>query len=938
MINNFKVNINRILSFSLCLILALSSLTGCGKAKSLGSDGIYSFKNISIPGATNGSEDFKLIRVGDTTVYYGTNTKTSGNNNVAHFYFLNKEGEIDFNYNLNLHENFLCDVTVTENGEVYAIAFSKKRPEDIEQVEEEVEEEVKSGGANSNIFYGDPHTNSRFLEDKLGYSLFDARYEAEMARIEAARQAKLEDSSEGMSTEEMPDEMSEEYSGDYDMTDFDAESMEEDTDASDEGFEGNDDEYMSEPEEGEEAYSDESAAEEDDDDPYTITVDIRPSENATDYKRYEENSELLYGSQDGDDFSNEYYFELIKINKDGEIVVDRNLFDDKEVRPLFEVVRGNVITALARNNKDIFIMSNNNIMCYDEEFNLKDIVLSKDIDPNFAHLEFVRNGEGKLYCWYNDASSYKDIYIAEVDMSKGQLLKPVKLLSEQYMIRISPGAGSDFFISKNGNLYGLNYGEEEVKNKIVDFMASDVGTDYISSVAGIDNEHFYAAYRDIEDGETLLGFFTKAKASASSQKTELVMAVIQNNTDVTKMVSNFNKNNDKYRIRLLDYNAMYGNGDYMADSSVIEKLNTDIIAGNMPDILVLDASLPVQTYINKGLLEDLYPYFESDTSINKDDYNTHIFETFAQDGKLYRLAPSYSVDTVIINKDLVGDKKTWTVKEAMDIYKTSNALAFFPFTQRDSIIELTMDMNGSEFIDEDNGLAKFDTDGFRDLLDFMNVFPEELDPNSTISQKLFEDFDSNYKSGKILAQFNRISSLTYYLRIIHSDFNKETVNIGFPTNGDCGSAFVPGLTLAMSGISENKDACWEFLKGFLTEDYQNTVRDGLPILNSAFEAKVKEAQASPVKEVWVAPNGEVYEYELKRYEGTEEIPLEPLSDDEVAYFKDFINSIDQVNAGDNKEMSIIKEECEDYFKGRATKDEVVNRIQSRIQIYLYESQ
>ena len=54
--------------------------------------------------------------------------------------------------------------------------------------------------------------------------------------------------------------------------------------------------------------------------------------------------------------------------------------------------------------------------------------------------------------------------------------------------------------------------------------------------------------------------------------------------------------------------------DYTAG---ITKLNADIAAGNVPDIMVINNQLPVNSYIEKGLFEDLNPYIEKDEELDR---------------------------------------------------------------------------------------------------------------------------------------------------------------------------------------------------------------------------------------------------------------------------------------------------------------------------------
>ena len=64
------------------------------------------------------------------------------------------------------------------------------------------------------------------------------------------------------------------------------------------------------------------------------------------------------------------------------------------------------------------------------------------------------------------------------------------------------------------------------------------------------------------------------------------MATMYVDDSTQKAVIDFNRSNDEYRVDLIDYSEYNTEDDYNAG---LTKLNTEIMAGNMPDIL---ASIP----------------------------------------------------------------------------------------------------------------------------------------------------------------------------------------------------------------------------------------------------------------------------------------------------------------------------------------------------------
>ena len=72
--------------------------------------------------------------------------------------------------------------------------------------------------------------------------------------------------------------------------------------------------------------------------------------------------------------------------------------------------------------------------------------------------------------------------------------------------------------------------------------------------------------------------------------------------------------------------------DSVTVSDALRTLNTDIMAGKGPDILILDG-MPVENYIQKGLLEDITDTVES--ADQEDGLFENIMKTYERDDKIY---------------------------------------------------------------------------------------------------------------------------------------------------------------------------------------------------------------------------------------------------------------------------------------------------------------
>ena len=92
----------------------------------------------------------------------------------------------------------------------------------------------------------------------------------------------------------------------------------------------------------------------------------------------------------------------------------------------------------------------------------------------------------------------------------------------------------------------------------------------------------------------------------------------------------FNKNSDKYRIKLIDYSEYSTPDDWDAGK---KRFNTDLTSGNTPDIIVPDPADGINL-ISKGAMADLTPLMANGNGIKKEDLVYNAQNAFAKDGSL----------------------------------------------------------------------------------------------------------------------------------------------------------------------------------------------------------------------------------------------------------------------------------------------------------------
>ena len=189
------------------------------------------------------------------------------------------------------------------------------------------------------------------------------------------------------------------------------------------------------------------------------------------------------------------------------------------------------------------------------------------------------------------------------------------------------------------------------------------------------------------------------------------------------------------------------------------------------------------------------------------------------------------------------------------------------------------------------------------------------------------------RDGKALASIQYLSDIRSFNMAEKGNFGEDITMIGFPSSDGEGSAIMPGLQLAMSAKSAKKEGVWEFLRSFLTDEYQKDIY-GFPLSIKRLEEMKKEATQKPY---YLDEDGNKVEYDETWYVGDVEINIDPMTEQEAEEFVEELYTFSQPYKTDEALFDIIQEEAAAYFTGQKSAQDVASIIQSRAQLYVNEN-
>ena len=545
--------------------------------------------------------------------------------------------------------------------------------------------------------------------------------------------------------------------------------------------------------------------------------------------------------------------------------------------------------------------------------------------------------DGRVYLGYDNydgnSSSY---FLAEIDFDGrklGTVYEGFPSNSE-----FTPGRDYDFLLKDSISVYGYNL-KNQKKEYLFDWLDSDINGNSVRGIGEMEDGRIIAIIEDWDGGDSGIALLTKKKADEVPQKETITVATMGGSYSLQSKAVKFNKASSQYHISVREY-VNYDNYNENTWSDALTNLNNDITSANCPDVIDL-SSLNINQLVAKGILEDLDAYLEKSSSLNRTDFVESILDSYTFDGVLVCIPAYFNMQTVVGAASMVGSESGWTLEELMALADAHPDAELFDRVSKQYILNAAMMFNGDAFIDWNTGECSFDSDAFKNILKFVNKFPDEVEWEEGMDSE-----PTRIQNGEVLlatAYLYDFEQIQMYSEI----FKGAYTCIGFPTvDGRGGHALATGDAYGITTKSAHKDGAWEFLESILTEEDSDHFRNGFPTQKSRLEEMAREA-VEP--EYITDENGEIMKDENGEpivsqgnssvgYEDGWSYTYRMPTQEEVDTIMELMNDAKPVSYNGNDEITqIINEEAEGFFKGQKSVDEVAGIIQNRIKIYVGET-
>lgn len=479
-----------------------------------------------------------------------------------------------------------------------------------------------------------------------------------------------------------------------------------------------------------------------------------------------------------------------------------------------------------------------------------------------------------------------------------------------------------YVISEEG-ITRLTVGND-IREVIMDGSTGAMGSTTNSALFAVrgNEEDFYVLYsQDKMSTKSLKHYVYKSDASAVPGQTLRVFGLSDSDT-IQEAAMGFQK---KYPDVKVEFTTS-GKQAREVTSDDIRTLNTELLSGNGADVLLLDG-LPVDAYIEKGILEDL-----SDTAkelMEENDYLENILKNTAEkDGKIYGLPAKFHVPIIYGGEE---SKNALNSLESLKAFLEADPSAsVFGIADRSYIRDFLFELYQDEIFGED---GKVNQENLAALLELeakiadnskAALFDEELADYNDIRDP-FSNFGAeaiiNHPEGAATSTIASISGMMIpYSAMRQQNLTPDTIQ----------GIYLPKSIAGINKNTNQPEIAREFVKYLLSQEVQSVqLDDGFPVLKSALADRKNEVGSEYADSYYMMSSW--------NFEG-EEIVLEATYPtlEEVEALIQKCDSLTTPSEQNRVIWNLYQEEANQFMKGTIDAATAAKNVAQKVDTYLAE--
>lgn len=431
----------------------------------------------------------------------------------------------------------------------------------------------------------------------------------------------------------------------------------------------------------------------------------------------------------------------------------------------------------------------------------------------------------------------------------------------------------------------------------------------IEKIIVLNQNEFYILYCG-EGGKRLLKQYLYDESLPTVPDKKLTIVSLYDCDSVRQGIYTFEK---MYPDVWVDYQVLLDGADGVQKNDAINKLNTELLAGSGPDILVLDG-LPINSYKEKGVLADLSialkPYLDEKKLLENVVKNT------SKENKIYAMPLRigityvYGVDEAVQSADSI---------ESLAQYASRQQLPIFPSYafENQQLAQIMFDYYSYEFIQG----KSIDEGRLRDFLDSLKNIADQTQIRPNTMGSAF-DFDNSDLLNAIFPQSIYVKqSQLGMITLQDMIYSFEPIFVTDYMNGSCStihSQYRPSGLLGINAKSEQQGLAAQFVETMFSLKVQRTyLGEGFPVNIDALKGYEMEDD----DHLFINDTYEVGQ---------------PKDKSKLQNILDLCTTVDTPIIVDEAMKSMVVEEATSYLNAELSLQEAVDAIVNKVNIYLQE--
>lgn len=532
-------------------------------------------------------------------------------------------------------------------------------------------------------------------------------------------------------------------------------------------------------------------------------------------------------------------------------------------------------------------------------------------------------GADKKYTGFSSyhAKTKETKLLAEFEFKEGiNLCK----LQEDNSLLVLNGAGVHY-IAENGTLW----------ETFIDGELNSIGTPSVTpnnffKKTGVNegkDEYYIYVY---DDGNKLLHFTFDETVSAVPEN-ELTVYSLKENQTIRQAISNFQKEHADIRVR---YSVAMGE-EGGETSDYIRALNTELLNGTGADILVLDG-LPVESYIEKGVLEDFSDCITPLVSEEKilptiaDDYTQ-------SDGAVYQMPFRYQTPYIIGEKDAV--EAIDSIEKIVQFCEANKQKGYFHSMSYNQLMNNLLVLNYNTLLEEDG--KTISKEALLTFLENSKIIADQTGAKEH-AEEWEEDLlrtyatqgaiiDSNYfpmvKENSYVTLDQFLYAVDFFIPATliedkenqYNDYEHKIIN----------NYYLPAGKIGINHASKQIELAKEFVASIYKDEVQDSnVFDGFPVNKQSLKGWMIEAEGkTTLSNISIGYNDPESDLSL-----TGKVPS---SEMQQTLF-DMVSAVETPIEVNETIKDMILEEATSFLKGQTTAEQAATAILTKVNTYLSE--